>query len=65
MKRKNLTVWVIVALLFVWFYWFQLRPTFIRKSCYSQATNQQGFQEYLYIDCLLKAGFHPNQIVAR
>lgn len=59
-------VWIIITLLIAgWFSWFQLRPTYIRKSCYSQATYQQGFHEFVYMDCLLKAGFPPNQIVAR
>ena len=64
-KKKNKLIWVVIIFILGWFYWFQLRPTYIRKSCYSKATTNQGFYQNVYMYCMLEEGFPPSQIVAQ
>jgi len=40
MGKLPMVVAIILILVFGWFYWFEWRPSSIRKSCQKQATNK-------------------------
>lgn len=69
MEKLREYKWIIIIVLIILgfaFYWFQLRPTYIRKECnnktflYNSSSNQEPInspawldkQEKLYNDCL-------------
>lgn len=41
-KLVLVAVLVMMGLLVGWFYWFQLRPSYIRKGCYKEIENLPG-----------------------
>ena len=66
MKNKNI-LYLLIALILIggWFYWFQIRPSNIRKRCYIEAFMGIKFHEEketregrnnLYKQCLVKNG---------
>ena len=57
-EQKNtdyipLIVCIILVLITVAFYWYEIRPTQIRQQCYSDSKNNKGTS---YNDCLTENG---------
>lgn len=73
MKSKNnlLTIYLIICLIFIagWFYWFQWRPTQIRKECLNEvkekAKDKTTLDEgnYLYGICLISRGLKIEKLL--
>lgn len=69
MKRVNIKIVVFTSLGLLiasgWFYWFQLRPINIRKSCVNEARKKYGAisTNNTYRICLVKKGFKPESLL--
>lgn len=63
LKEYKYIILILLLVLGGCFYWFQLRPTLVKKECYKSSQTQIGkfswntqTNEYIYNECLLRYG---------
>lgn len=64
-KENKMKIFLALSVLFLltsWFYWFEWRPTKIRKVCSSEATKDRkgiNVSNLRYSECIVKKGLKP------
>lgn len=64
-KNRIFLILLILLLFSSWFYWFQYRPSEVRKSCAGEATRDikiKRIENDRYRECLVKHGFKPESL---
>jgi len=66
-KNKKIILQILLSLLLIagWFYWFQIRPMNIRKSCVNEAMKSysEKRRNNAYRICLVKKGLSPESLL--
>lgn len=57
MKTNKITILIVLGII-VSFYWFQLRPSEIRKECFKKHLSDRQIGDEAYINCLRSKGIN-------
>ena len=63
--KDNKIIILIIVIIFGWFYWFQFRPSQIRKDCYIKIKGQTMTAQLgnlRYRTCLAEYGIKPENL---